>query len=305
MLNKKTKVVVTGGAGFIGSNLVDALVLEDFDVHIIDNLSGGKKQNVNKKAKLHIADIRDTKKLKTILKGAEFVFHLAALPRVQYSIENPIESDEVNVGGTRNLLVACTEAKVKRFIFSASSAAYGDSLKMPTKEDTPPAPKSPYGMHKYVGEIYCKVWSEVYGLPTVSLRYFNIYGPRNNAEGDYALVIAKFIELRKKGLPMTITGDGKQTRDFTSVHDVVSANILAMKSSKVGKGEVMNIGVGKNYSINKVAELIGGPTKYIPARFEPRNTQADNSLAKKLLDWKPKVNLEQGIQELKKIEGIK
>lgn len=297
----KIKAVVTGGAGFIGSNLVDALVEKGYEVHVIDNLSGGDKKNVNKKAKLHVKDITDLKSIKSVFKGATYVFHFAALPRVQFSIEHPIESNEANVTGLLNVLVAAKDAGVKRVVYSASSSAYGDQKKMPLVEGMPEHPKSPYGLQKFIGELYCRLWSEVYGIETVSLRYFNVYGPRQSAEGAYALVIAKFLKQKAQGKAMTITGDGKQTRDFTSVHDVVRANILASESKKVGKGEFINIGAGKNYSIKQVAELIGGKVEYIPARLEPKNTLADNKLAKKLLGWTPKVTLEQGIDELMRI----
>src|SRR3989338_4109508 len=270
------KIVVTGGAGFIGSHLVDALVERGFKVHVIDNLSAGKKENVNKKAVLHIADIRNLKEIKPIIRGADYVFHLAALPRVQYSIENPEETHDVNVSGTLNVLFAAKDGGVKRVIYSASSSAYGDQKRMPLLENMPAAPKSPYGLQKYIGELYCRLFSEVYGLPTVSLRYFNVYGPRFNPEGPYALVIGKFILQRKLGQPLTITGDGKQTRDFTHVSDVVRANLLAMESKKVGRGESINIGAGNNQSIHHIAELIGGPVELISARFEPRHTLADN-----------------------------
>ena len=299
--NDKIKIVVTGGAGFIGSNLVDALVDKGFDVHVIDDFSGGNKKNVNKKATLHIVDIRNISRLKPIFKKTDYVFHLAALPRVQYSIEQPIETNNVNVVGLQNILVISKEAGVKRLIYSASSAAYGDQDKMPLTEDMLASPKSPYGLHKYVGELYCRLWSEVYDLSTVSLRYFNVYGPRQSAEGAYALVIAKFLKQCAENKPMTITGDGEQTRDFTHVHDVVRANILAMESKKVGKGEVINIGSGKNYSVNKIAELIGGPTKHISARFEPKHTLADISLAKKLIGWEPREDMKKAIIELKKL----
>ena len=298
------KLLVTGGAGFIGSNLVDELVRQKHQVLVIDNLSGGKKDNINPKAIFHKKDIRNLKSIKPLFKGVDYVFHLAALPRVQYSIENPVETTETNINGTVNVLIASHESGVKKVIYSASSSAYGDQKTMPLKESLSPQPKSPYGLQKFVGELYCQVWSQVYGLSTVSLRYFNVYGPRNNADGAYALVVAKFLKQRQLGKPMTITGNGKQTRDFTSVHDVVRANILAMKSPKVGKGEVINIGAGKNQSINKIAELIGGPIKYIPARFEPQHTLADNSLAKRLLSWSPKVSIEKGIAELKSIANI-
>ena len=301
---QKEKVIVTGGAGFIGSNLVDALVKKGLDVHIIDNLSGGKRENVNKKAKLHVLDIVDLPTIKPIFSGAAYVFHLAALPRVQYSIEHPAETNKANVEGTLNVLIASHKAGVKRVIYSASSSVYGDQKRMPLKESYPAHPKSPYGLHKYLGELYCRLWYDVYGLSTVSLRYFNVYGPRNNPEGAYALVIAKFLKLRTEGQPMTITGDGEQTRDFTHVRDVVRANLLAMKSRKVGKGEVINIGAGCNQSINRIAQLIGGPVVHIKPRFEPRDTLADNSLAKKLLGWKPQIEIEEGIAELKKLVGL-
>lgn len=301
----KEKVIVTGGAGFIGSNLADALVEKGFEVHIIDNLSGGKKENINPKAQFHKLDITDLEAIKPIFKGVSYVFHLAALPRVQYSIEHPAETNKTNVEGTMNILIASHEAGVKRVIYSASSSAYGDQEKMPLKEDMPARPISPYALHKYLGELYCRLWYDVYGLSTVSLRYFNIYGPRNNPEGAYALVIAKFIQQRKEEKPMTITGTGENTRDFTNVKDVIRANLLAMESEKVGKGEVMNIGAGQNCSINKIAELIGGPTVYIEARLEPKHTLADISLAKELLDWEPTVKLEDGIAELKKLAGLK
>jgi UDP-glucose 4-epimerase len=304
-INNENKVIVTGGAGFIGSNLTDTLVERGFDVHVIDNLVGGKKENVNKKAKLHVLDITDLDAIKPIFKGADAVFHLAALPRVQYSIEYPVETHEANITGTLNVLVASKEAGIKKVIYSASSSAYGDQPKLPLVEDMPAMPKSPYGLQKYIGELYCRVWSEVYKLPTVSLRYFNVYGPHGNPEGAYALVIAKFIEQRLRGEKMTITGDGEQTRDFTNVRDVVRANILAMESDKVGNGEVMNIGAGKNQSINRIAEIIGGEVEHIPERFEPKNTLADNSKAKELIGWIPEVSIEEGIAELKKLAGLK
>jgi len=295
------KVIVTGGAGFIGSHLTDALLEKGYEVHIIDNLSGNSKENVNPKAHFHELDIRNLEAIKPVIAGAEYVFHLAALPRVQYSIENPGETTDVNVNGTLNVLIAAKEGGVKKVVYSASSSAYGDQPVMPLKEDMLANPKSPYGLQKYIGELYCKVWSTVYGLPTVSLRYFNVYGSRFNPHGAYALVIGKFLYQLKEGKPMTITGDGKQTRDFTHVRDVVRANILAAESSNVGMGEVMNIGAGKNQSINYIAELIGGPVEHIPARLEPHDTLADNSLAKKLIGWVPEVSIEQGIEELKKM----
>ncbi|KKS43742.1 MAG: hypothetical protein UV05_C0022G0005 [candidate division CPR1 bacterium GW2011_GWA2_42_17] len=301
---EKPKVVVVGGAGFIGSHLADALVERGYEVKVIDNLSGGKSENLNPKAVFHKADIRNLEAIKLIIKGAKFVFHLAALPRVQYSIEHPTETSEVNVIGTLNVLVAAKEGGVQRVIYSSSSSVYGDQKIMPLREDMTAYPKSPYGLQKYVGELYCRMWSEVYDLETVSLRYFNVYGPRLNPDGAYPLAIGKFLKLRQAGKPLTIWGDGTQTRDFTHVRDVVRANLLAMEIKKVGKGEVINIGAGRSFSVNNMAKLIGGPVVHEPPRIEPHDTLADNSLAKKLLGWEPEVALEEGIEELKKLWKI-
>jgi UDP-glucose 4-epimerase len=307
-MNKKTlskeKVVVTGGAGFIGSHLTDTLVERGFEVHVIDNFSGGKRKNINPKAVFHQLDIRSLSEITPIIKGARYVFHLAALPRVQYSIEHPVETNEVNVGGTLNVLSAAEEGGARRVVYSASSSAYGDQKTLPLTESMTPNPKSPYGLQKYIGELYCKVWRAVHGLETVSLRYFNVYGPRLNPDGAYALAIGKFLRQRKEGKSLTIWGDGTQTRDFTHVRDVVRANLLAMESKKVGKGEVINIGAGRNFSVNQLAKLIGGKVVHEPPRIEPHDTLADNSLARKLIGWKPAVTLEKGIAELKRLYGL-
>ena len=284
------KVVVTGGAGFIGTHVCDALRKEGYEVVSVDIKTGD--------------DVRDTEKMRTMFAGAEFVFHLAALPRVQYSIEHPQETHDTNVNGTLSALMAAQDAGVKKFIYSASSSAYGDQPVMPLVEMMPARPKSPYGLQKHIGELYCRLWSEVYGLPTVSLRYFNVYGPGASAEGAYALVIAKFLQQRIDGKPLTITGDGTQTRDYTHVRDIVQANLLAAESPKVGLGEVVNIGAGRNVSVNDLAAMIGGPSVHIEPRLEPHDTRADNRKAKELLGWEPKVTLEDGIAELKKEMGI-
>ena len=294
------KAVVTGGAGVIGSNLVDFLIKQGLVVIVIDNLVAGKRERVNPAAQLVVADVRDQKAIAPAFIDADYVFHLAALPRVQYSIEHPVETHEVNVTGTMNVLLAAREAKVKRVVYSASSSAYGDSEVMPLREDLPAKPKSPYGLHKYVGELCCKMVTEVYHLPTVSLRYFNVYGPGQDPDGPYALVIGRFLKQRAAGESLMVTGDGEQTRDFTHVRDVVRANWLAATSVKVGHGEVINIGAGKNISINKLAAMIGGSTIHVPARLEPKHTLADITKAKKLLGWEPEIAFEQGLQELLK-----
>jgi len=292
------KIVVVGGAGFIGSNLVEALVERGDDVHVIDNLCGGKKENVHPKASFYEVDIRNYSDIEDIIKGADTVFHLAALPRVQYSIEHPIETNEVNVGGTLNVLVAANKGEVRRLVYSASSAAYGDQEVLPLKENMEANPLSPYGLQKYIGEKYCKIFNDIYGLSAVSLRYFNAYGKNQDPEGPYSLVIGRFLKLKEEGENLTIFGDGEQTRDFVNVRDIVRANILAMESEKEVGGEVINIGGGKNCSIKKLAELIGGEIEYLPARIEPKNTLADITKAKELLDWQPTVSLEEGIKEL-------
>jgi len=294
----KEKVVVTGGAGFIGSNLVNGLVEKGYKVHVIDNLVAGKKELVNPQAVFHQIDIRSLEDIQKIINGAKYVFHLAALPRVQGSIDDPLGTDEVNVGGTLNVLIAAKNAGVKKIVFSASAAAYGDQTELPLRETMETAPKSPYGLHKVIGEQYLKLFSEIYQLPTVSLRYFNVYGPNQSAEGSYPLVIAKFMDLKKKGLPFTITGTGEQTRDFVHVSDVVRANIMSAESEKVGKGEVINIGSGKGTSVKEVAEMIGGPIQYIEARLEPKDSIASIARAKELLGWEPKTSLEEGIKAL-------
>ncbi|MCR4330746.1 MAG: NAD-dependent epimerase/dehydratase family protein [Patescibacteria group bacterium] len=292
------KMVIVGGAGFIGSHVTDALVLRGFNVHVIDNLSAGKREYVNDKATLHVVDIVNYEDIAPIIAGAYAVFHFAALPRVQYSIEHPIETNTVNVGGLLNVLEAARSGGVKRVIYSASSSVYGDQEKMPLTEDMRASPLSPYGLQKYIGELYCALFSTVYGLKTVSLRYFNVYGPRQDPEGAYALVIGKFLKQKAEGIPLTITGDGTQTRDFTHVSDVVHANLLSMESEHVGSGEAVNIGGGKNYSINEIARIIGGSVEYVSPRIEPHDTLADTTRAKELLGWEPQISLEEGIKEL-------
>lgn len=300
----KNKAIVTGGAGFIGSHVTDALVAKGFEVHVIDDLSGGRKENVNKEAVFHKADIRNLEEVASLMKGAHYVFHLAALPRVQPSIEDPRTTHDVNVTGTLNVLLASRDAGVKRVVYSASSSAYGDRPDLPYREDMEANPLSPYGLQKYMGELQCRLFSRIYGLKTASLRYFNVYGPRAATDGEYALVIGRLLEQRKKGEPLTIVPDGKQSRDFTHVRDVVRANILAAESEKVGAGEVMNIGGGKGRSMLDIADLIGGERVFIKPRLEPKNTLADISKARELLGWEPEVRFEDGIAELKKAYNL-
>jgi len=293
------KCIVTGGAGFIGSHLTDRLIKDGHDVVVVDNLMLGQKSFINKKAKFYKVDIRDLKKLKKIFEDAEVVFHEAADPRLPVSIEDPVTTHEINVTGTVNVLEAARLNKVKKVIFASSCATYGD-LPLPIKEDSEQNPLSPYGLHKKIGEEYCRIFSSLYNIETVCLRYFNVFGPRKLAGGGYPMVIPIFLEKRKKDEELSIVGDGEQTRDYMHVYDVVEANIKAWQSD-VKNGEGINIGSGRQVSVNKIAELIGGKTKNIPERKgEMRFIEADNSKAKKLLGWEPKVTLEEGITELKK-----
>jgi UDP-glucose 4-epimerase len=299
------KAVVTGGAGFIGSHIVDALVAKGSDVHIIDNYAAGKREDrFNPKATYHDVDIRSYEAIAPIIAGASYVFHEAALPRVQFSIENPLETFAVNAMGSVNVLRAAHQGGAKKVVVASSGSVYGDQAIVPLVETMTPAPKSPYGLQKRIMEEVCEMWSSVYGQGTVVLRYFNVYGTRMDPNGAYALAIAKFIKQRKEGKPITIWGDGSHTRDFTHVQDVVAANLLAAESSEVSKGEVLNIGAGRNISVMTLAELIGGPVVHEEERLEPAHALADNSKARKLLDWKPTAVFEEKIAELKKEAGL-
>ena len=238
------------------------------------------------------------------IEGADIIFHLAALARVQPSIENPLPYNDVNISGTLNILFAAHKAGVSRVVYSASSSAYGETEIFPTPETAPTNPLSPYGLQKYVGEQYCKMFSEVYGLDTVSLRYFNVYGERMSLEGAYCLAMGIFAKQMLDKKPLTITNDGNQRRDFTYVGDVVNANILAATYYDQLSGDVFNIGNGNNFSINEVADLLGGEKTYGEERIEPFETLADNSKAKLILGWEPKGNLSSWIKQYKKELGI-
>lgn len=298
------KVIVTGGAGFIGSHIVDALVDGGYDVHIVDNLYAGNKENINPKAVFHNVDIRDYNKLVDIFKDTEYVFHEAALPQVQYSMENPIETNDVNVNGTINVLEACRVNKVKRLIFASSSAIYGDQEILPIKEDSIKKPLSPYGAQKYIGEVYCELYSRIYNLETVMLRYFNVYGPRQSGRGVHASVISRFMDFKKNGQPLTIVGDGNHVRSYVYVRDIAHANMLAMTSTDVGKSEYINIASNSDHSVNDIARLLGGDVVYVDQRIEPKISSADIQKAKDLIGWSPSISLSDGIVELKKYNSI-
>ena len=300
------KAIVTGGAGFIGSNLVDKLIEQGVEVIILDNLSTGKKENINPKATFVMCDLAHTKTdfLVEQMQGVDVVFHLAALARVQPSIEDPITFNKTNIDGTLNILFAAYKTGVKRVVYSASSSCYGNNKTFPTPETEPTNPLSPYGLQKYLGEHYCKMFSEVYGLDTVSLRYFNVYGERMLLEGAYCLVLGIFAQKMLQGKPLTINNDGEQRRDFTYVGDVVNANIRAATHSKKLNAEVFNIGNGDNYSVNELADMFGGEKVEGEKCLEPFLTLADNSKAKEVLGWKPTGDLPSWIENYKKELGI-
>lgn len=314
MKNKKT-ALVTGGGGFIGSHLVSTLANNGYQVYSIDNYvsTGGRllPDRKNKAARYIKCDIRDFKLLRAHMFRIkpDVIFHTAALARIQPSIKDSVSYEEVNSGGTLKLLLAARDAGVRRIVYSASSSAYGGNP-IPLREDMTPDPLNPYAKTKLDGEQWMKIFSTLYGIETVSLRYFNVYGRGNIFNGPYTTVITLFLHNLKNGHPMEIVGDGKQTRDYTHVDDVVAANLLAAMSKKVGNGEVINVGFGKRFSVNTVAELVGGEAlpalvgsgkaKFVPARTgESRDTLADNKKAKRLLGWRPKVYLPKGIMDLR------
>jgi len=300
------KAIVTGGAGFIGSNLVDKLIDKGVEVHIIDDLSTGFKENINPKATFWKQDISklDPNKPWKELENTDIVFHCAALARVQPSIQDPVHYDNINTGGTLKMLMLANNLKVKRFVYSASSSCYGDCTIFPTPESAPTNPLSPYGLQKYIGEQYCKMFSEVYGLDTVSLRYFNVYGERMNLEGAYKLVIAIFASQMLDNKILTINNDGEQKRDFTYVQDIVDLNIKAATHSGELKGESFNAGNGVTFSVNQLADMFGGEKTYGNKVLEPFQTLADNSKAKSILGWNPEGSLTSWIEEYKKELGI-
>ena len=306
-----SEILVTGGAGFIGSHIVDRLVEEGYKVRVLDNLSTGEKKNLaqhkNKKSFQFIeGDIRNFDLVKKAVEGVDAVIHEAALVSVTRSVEDPLLSNEVNVTGTVNLLKACIDTNVKRFVLASSCAVYGDSKILPSHENLVPKPLAPYAADKLAAENYAKVFHEVYGLETVSLRYFNVYGPRQKY-GPYSGVISIFINCLLENEAPIVFGDGKQTRDFINVKDVVKANMLALSKQKAA-GEVFNICTGEATTLNKLAETIQkimNKTDLKPVHFEPRpgdikHSYGDINKAKRNLEYTPKVQLEEGLTEIVK-----
>jgi len=295
------KIVITGGAGFIGSNLAEELT-KKHEVVIIDDLSTGRAENVEAlDLELVRGSITDPDLLRENFRGVDYVFHQAALPSVQRSIEDPVLANEVNICGTLNVLVAARDAGVAKVIYASSSSVYGDTPELPKREDMKPDPKSPYAVAKLAGEYYCRVFNEIYGLKTVALRYFNVYGPRQDPSSDYAAVIPNFVNRVMAGKEPIIYGDGEQTRDFTFVRDVVQANVLAMESDATG---VFNVATGTRISINDLAgvvmEIIGNRVDFVheePRDGDVRDSLGDISRASAGFGYAPRYGMEEGLKE--------
>jgi len=299
------KFLVTGGAGFIGSHLAEELVQRGHQVRIVDDFSTGKKKNIASfldKIELIEGDIRDIEVCRQAAKGMDFVLHQAALTSVPYSIENPLLTNEINIKGTLNLLLASRDAAVQRYVFASSAAVYGDDPHLPKKEEVVGASLSPYALSKRVGEMFCQLFTRTFGLSTVCLRYFNIFGPRQDPASQYASVIPLFISRMLKNEKPVIFGDGEQTRDFLFVSNVVEANMLAVKADSL-EGEVFNIGYGEETSINELTRKINEILKMNirPAYDEPRpgdikGSFADISWARKMLKYEPTVDFSEGLK---------
>jgi nucleoside-diphosphate-sugar epimerase len=302
----KSKYLVTGGGGFIGSHLVESLVSQGQDVRVLDNFLTGKKENLAAfmdDIELIEGDVRDFDTCKRSLEGVDFVFHQAALPSVPRSVENPVLTNAINVGGTLNILVASKEANVKKVVFASSSSVYGDDPNLPKKEGTEGSPLSPYAVTKLVGEKYMRIFSEIYGLKTVSLRYFNIFGPRQDPLSQYAAVIPNFITLMERGESPRIYGDGEQSRDFTYVANVVRANTLAVEAEEIS-GEVLNIACGDRITVNTLFEKIRDffqkdidPYHDDPRPGDIRHSFADIAKAKDMLGYDPVVPFDEGLKK--------
>lgn len=295
------KCIVTGGAGFIASHVVDLLIESGYQVEIVDDLSTGRMDNLNDRAILHRIDIRDRERLVPVFRGAKWVFHGAAWPRIQPSFDDPLTHEAINVVGTINCLMAARESGVSRFVYFGSSAVYGTPDQIPTPEEAAIRCYNPYALQKYTGEQYCLILGQRWGVPCVSLRMFNVYGPRSYNAGQpnsaYSPVIGIFHHLRRAGKPLTITGSGQQSRDFVHVHDVARAFLAAAQSDVAG--EALNVGFGKSYSINHIAELMSAERVHIAERpNEAAITHADISKIRQLLGWAPLIGLEEGLGKL-------
>lgn len=299
------KYLVTGAAGFIGSNLVEALLERGEEVVAVDNFITGKRRNIEPfldKIDFVEGDVRDFDLCRKLCEGVDYVLHQAALGSVPRSVDDPITSNDHNINGTLNMMVAARDAKVKRFVFAASSSAYGDTDVLPKVESMPANPLSPYAVTKYVSELYGKVFWNIYGLPTIGLRYFNVFGRRQDPEGAYAAVIPKFVKGILAGEAPVIYGDGEQTRDFTYIDNVVQANLKACKAGEKAFGLTMNIGAGGRISLKaltfKMLELLGSdlvPTYGEAKAGDVRDSQADIGMARDLIGYDPKVDALEGL----------
>jgi UDP-glucose 4-epimerase len=304
-------VVVTGAAGFIGSHLVEGLLARDYRVRALDNFSTGRRDNLSfvatlssdarRRFELVEGDIRDARVLAHVLADAHGVLHEAALPSVARSVADPLEAHAVNLTGTLNLLWTARAAGVRRFVLASSSAVYGDTAVLPKREDMPQSPQSPYALTKAAGETYCKLFATLYGMETVSLRYFNVFGPRQDPQSDYAAVVPAFITRLLAGRAPTVYGDGRQSRDFTYVADVVEANVAALTRPNIS-GEVLNIGSGGRYTLLDLLDALGPTAGTTPPVFEPprpgdvRDSQADITRAGEVLGYRPSVSFAEGLR---------
>ena len=302
------KFLITGGAGFIGSNIADRLLEQGHAVRVIDNFLTGKRENLSKalssqRFELIEGDIRNLDTVRRACEGIDFVLHEAAIPSVPRSIDDPITTNEVNINGTLNVLKASYENKVRRVVYAASSSAYGDTAVLPKKEDMIPSPLSPYAVSKLTGEYYCRVFTNVYGLETVSLRYFNIFGPRQDPNSTYAAVVPRFITALLKGESPTVYGDGEQSRDFTYIENVIHANINACYAPSAAAGRVLNIACGTRFTLNtvlrKLEEIVdkkANPKYLPPKKGDVKHSQADITNAANYIQYKIEVDFETGLR---------
>ncbi len=298
--------LVTGGAGFIGSHIVDELLRRGESVRVLDNLSTGHAENlaaVRQKIDFQETDIRNLDEIRPCFEGVDYVLHLAAIPSVPRSVEDPLTSNSVNLDGTLNVLVAARDASAKRLVFSASSAAYGDHPALPRVESQEPRPLSPYALAKLAGEYYCQIFTRVYGLETVALRYFNIFGPRQAPDSPYSGVLSLFIAAYLHNETPTIYGDGEQSRDFTYVDNAVDATLRACAGSDP-VGKVINVGTGERHTLNETISLLNGifgqkvtPRYDAPRAGDVKHSHADITLARNLLGYEAKVNFQEGLQQ--------
>lgn len=306
-MGRKTsrRALVTGGAGFIGSHLVDRLLASEWEITVLDNFSTGNSENLShlssRSLKLVEGSVVDKKTVEESIEDCEFVFHLAALADIVPSINDPMSYFEANVSGTANVIDAAKESGVKKFVYAASSSCYGLPTEFPTPEDASISPQYPYALTKWLGEEIVRHWGNIYQIPWISLRLFNVYGPRSRTSGTYGAVLGVFLAQKLAGKALTVVGDGNQSRDFTFVTDVARAFVQAAESSV--QGEIFNIGSGGTYTVNYLASLLGGEKTQIPERpGEPRVTYAETQKIATVLGWKPEVSFESGIEKV--LSGI-